>query len=110
MHRKSALTVRRLPRSFQEMIQTAPSPGLAENNVQRLLEATGQNLAKFPDEKLSALVQLMGSSSFLADVLLREGVEWPDVFLQQISFEQKTRAAHGVKSEISNIEIRNKRE
>ena len=94
MHRKSALTVRRLPRSFQEMIQTAPSPGLAENNVQRLLEATGQNFAKFPDEKLSALVQLMGSSSFLADVLLREGVEWPDVFLQQISFEQKTRAAH----------------
>ena len=94
MTRKTASPERRVPRKIPELIKTSPSPPLAENNLQRLLELTPQDLAKIPAEKLPVLVQLLGASSFLADVLLREGVEWPDVFLQQISFEQKTRAAH----------------
>src|ERR1700750_3401194 len=94
MVRKPASRVQRLPRSVQEMIRTAPSPGLAENNLQRLLDATRQNLTKFPDQELSALVQLVGSSSFLADILWREGVDWPDLFFRQVSVAQKTRAEH----------------
>ena len=65
---------------------------MAENNLQRLLELTPLDLAKFPAAKLSVLVQLLGSSSFLADVLLREGTDWLDLFLRQIGVEQKTRA------------------
>src|SRR5689334_6776466 len=94
MIRKTASPARRLPRKLQESIQKSPSPALAENNLQRLLEATPAGLAKFPAAKLSALLRLLGSSSFLADVLVREGVGWPDLFLRQIGVEQKTRAEH----------------
>ena len=86
--------MRPMPRRVQEFIRTAPSPALAENNVQRLLETTSQDVARFPAAKLSVLIQLLGSSSFLADVLLREGTDWLDPFLRQIGVEQKTRAEH----------------
>ena len=67
---------------------------MAENNLQRLLELTPLELAKFSAAKLPVLVRLLGSSSFLADVLLREGTDWLDLFLRQIGVEQKTRAEH----------------
>jgi len=94
MSRKTASAMRPMPRRVQEFIRTAPSPALAENNVQRLLETTSQDVARFPAAKLSVLIQLLGSSSFLADVLLREGTDWLDLFLRQIGVEQKTRAEH----------------
>ena len=93
MIRKIASSERRVPRNIQELIKTSPSPGLAENNLQRLLEAS-QDLVDFPDEKLSTLIRLIGSSSFLADVLVRAGADWPDLFLRLIEIEQKTRAEH----------------
>ena len=83
-----------MPRRIPELIKTSPSPPLAENNLQRLLELTPQDLAKIPAEKLPVLVQLLGASSFLADVLLREGSAWPDLFLRQISIAQNTRVEH----------------
>ncbi|HEX7228884.1 MAG TPA: bifunctional [glutamate--ammonia ligase]-adenylyl-L-tyrosine phosphorylase/[glutamate--ammonia-ligase] adenylyltransferase [Candidatus Binatia bacterium] len=94
MIRKTSSPAGRGPRNIQQLITTSPSPALAGNNLQRLLEATSQALANFPDENLSTLVRLIGSSSFLADVLVREGADWPDLFLRQISIEQKTRAQH----------------
>ena len=94
MIRKTASPARRLPHKLQELIRKSPSPALADNNLQRLLEATPQDLAKIPAAKIPVLVQLLGSSSFLADVLVREGIGWPDLFLRQISVEQKTRAEH----------------
>ena len=63
---------------------------MAENNLQRLLELTPLDLAKFSAAKLPVLVRLLGSSSFLAEILLREGVDSPDFFLRQIGVEQKT--------------------
>ena len=94
MIRNTASPERGVPRKIQKLISTSPAPALAENNLQSLLEATSQGLAKLPGDRLSTLVRLIGSSSFLTDVLLREGADWPELFLQQISIEQKTRAEH----------------
>src|SRR5215472_72857 len=94
MIRKTASPAWRLPHKIQELIRKSPSPAMAENNLQRLLEATPQDLAKIPAARLPVLIQLLGASSFLADVLVREGIGWPDFFLRQISIEQKTCAEH----------------
>src|ERR1041384_6064541 len=94
MIRNTASPERGGPRKIQKLMSTSPAPALAENNLQSLLEATSQGLAKLPGDRLSTLVRLIGSSSFLTDVLLREGADWPELFLQQISIEQKTRAEH----------------
>src|SRR5689334_8682983 len=92
MTRKTASPKRRVPRKLSELIKTSPSPAMAENNLQRLLELTLLELAKVSAAQLPVLVRLLGSSSFLAVVLLREGSDWLDLFLRQIGVEQKTRA------------------
>src|ERR1044071_8783612 len=94
MIRNTASPERGGPRKIQKLISTSPAPALADNNLQSLLEATSQGLAKLPGDRLPTLVRLIGSSSCLTDVLLREGADWPELFLQQISIEQKTRAEH----------------
>jgi [glutamine synthetase] adenylyltransferase / [glutamine synthetase]-adenylyl-L-tyrosine phosphorylase len=41
-----------------------------------------------------ALVRLLGASTYLSDVLIREGKNWADVFLRQIKVKRKSAADH----------------
>jgi len=51
-------------------------------------------ISKIPAAGLSTLFCLLGSSSFLGDVLIRQGRNWPEFFLRQIRIAQKSRADH----------------
>jgi [glutamine synthetase] adenylyltransferase / [glutamine synthetase]-adenylyl-L-tyrosine phosphorylase len=85
----------RLPRKFLDLAAASASPQLAKNNLLRLRDAgTAKALTKIPASKLPVLFQLLGASSFLSDVLIRQGRHWPAFFLSQIDVNQKTRADH----------------
>ncbi len=76
-------------------IDNSPSPLLAENHLQALLEASGADaIGKIPAAHLPALFCLLGSSTYLSDVLIRQGKQWPELFLRQIDIERRTVAEH----------------
>ncbi|MDZ4341813.1 MAG: bifunctional [glutamate--ammonia ligase]-adenylyl-L-tyrosine phosphorylase/[glutamate--ammonia-ligase] adenylyltransferase [Candidatus Binatia bacterium] len=86
-----------LPARFGETVRKAvsasPSPSLAGNHLRDLIEASGPRaLDKIPARHLPDLIRLLGSSSFLSEVLIRQGQSWPDLFLRQIEIKQKTTA------------------
>ncbi|MGH7816130.1 MAG: bifunctional [glutamate--ammonia ligase]-adenylyl-L-tyrosine phosphorylase/[glutamate--ammonia-ligase] adenylyltransferase, partial [Candidatus Binatia bacterium] len=73
----------------------SPSPRLAENNLLRLLDGgSAKALETIPGAELLILFRLLGSSSFLSDVLLRQGKNWPELFLRQVKIKQKSCAEH----------------
>ena len=51
-------------------------------------------LNKVPAGHVAALIRLIGSSSYLSDVLIRRGKNWPELFLRQIKIPQKSVAEH----------------
>jgi glutamate-ammonia-ligase adenylyltransferase len=78
---------------IQRLLRESPSPSLAENHLLRLLEASSiGTIKKIPSSHFSELINLLGSSSFLSDVLIRQGEHWPEVFLRQIKVRRKTAA------------------
>ena len=80
---------------FKTLIDESPSPPLAENDLRRLLEdGATQTIKKIPAAHLPVLINLLGSSSFLSDVLARQGKLWPKLFLRQIKIKQKTVVDH----------------
>jgi hypothetical protein len=86
-----------LPARFGDTVRKAvsasPSPSLAKNHLRSLIEAGGTDASdKIPARHLPDLIRLLGSSSFLSEVLIREGQSWPDLFLRQIESKQKTAA------------------
>ena len=82
-------------RQFKKLIDASPSPRLAENNLARLLDSGGRKaLDKIPAAQLPDLFRLLGSSSFLSEVLNREGSHWPELFLRQVKIKQKSVAEH----------------
>lgn len=77
------------------MIKKSPSPSLASVNLLRLIESGGLKPWKpFPKAHLPALVRLLGSSAYLSDILIREGKNWPQLFLQQLSLQRKSASDH----------------
>lgn len=88
-----------LPARFADVVRKAilasPSPPIARNHLRDLIEAGGTKaIDRIPGRYLPHLIRLLGSSSFLSEVLLREGNHWPDLFLRQIDVEQKTAATN----------------
>jgi glutamate-ammonia-ligase adenylyltransferase len=80
---------------FKTLIDKSPSPPLASNNLARLVESHGQKALKsIPDQYLPVLFRLFGSSSFLSDILVRQGKHWPELFLRQIKISRKSVAEH----------------
>jgi [glutamine synthetase] adenylyltransferase / [glutamine synthetase]-adenylyl-L-tyrosine phosphorylase len=76
-------------------IENSPSPSLAENHLLRLFEISGTKaVGKIPAADLPALVRLLGSSSYLSDVLLRHGKDCCELFLRQIKIIQKRVSEH----------------
>jgi glutamate-ammonia-ligase adenylyltransferase len=75
--------------------QWSPSPSLGRSNLQRLIEAGGVNALKTISERhLSILLRLLGGSAYLSEILIRQGKDWPRLFLRQIKIKQKPVAEH----------------
>ena len=80
---------------IERLIRNSPSPTLARTNLLRLIENGGPNsLKKFPDQYLRSLIQLLGGSAYLSDILIRKGPTWPALFQDQIQVPQKTASDH----------------
>jgi glutamate-ammonia-ligase adenylyltransferase len=86
------------------LVEKSPSPSLARANLLRLIENGGPRiLEKFPQAHLPALIQLLGASAYLSDILIGQGKSWPRIFLAQINEPRKSVAEHLVElsSELS---------
>lgn len=84
-----------LPKKFAKLIQSSPSPQSARNQLLRLVEASATSaLEKIPAAELPGLFRLLGGSAFLSDVLIREGRNWPELFVRQSRTQQKSVADH----------------
>jgi glutamate-ammonia-ligase adenylyltransferase len=80
---------------IERLLRETPSPSLARNHLLRLLEQGGAKaLNKVSAGHVPALIRLIGSSSYLSDVLIRQGKDWPELFLGQIKIRQKSVAEH----------------
>src|SRR3989338_1018206 len=79
----------------ERLIKDSPSPSLARTNLVRLAESGGlKSFKKIPWGQFPPLLQLLGGSAYLSDILIRAGEGWPDLFLQQIKTAQKTASDH----------------
>lgn len=79
----------------ERLLKESPSPSLARNHLLRLLEGgNDKTISKIPAAELSTLFFLLGASGFLSDVLIRQGRNWPEFFLRQITIKQKSVADH----------------
>jgi glutamate-ammonia-ligase adenylyltransferase len=68
---------------------------LAARHLERLGDGASANvLAEIPRRELPALFLLLGSSSFLGDVLIRQEDRWADFFLRQIAVQEKSVEQH----------------
>jgi [glutamine synthetase] adenylyltransferase / [glutamine synthetase]-adenylyl-L-tyrosine phosphorylase len=82
-------------RVVRRLAAESPSPGLARANVARLLDCAGpEGFARLPHDEWPVLFRLLGASAFLADVLIRQGERWPEIFHRQIHTASKSAAEH----------------
>ena len=80
---------------IERLLRDTPSPSLARNHLLRLLEQGGVTaLNKISVGNVPTLIRLIGSSSYLSDVLIRQGKNWPKLFLRQLKIKQQTVAEH----------------
>jgi len=87
------LPASRYRETIHKAILASPSRPLAQNHLSRLIAAAGKKaLDHIPARHLPHLIRLLGSSSFLGEVLLGQGKQWPELFLRQIGIEEKTAA------------------
>jgi glutamate-ammonia-ligase adenylyltransferase len=82
-------------KKLDRLLGESPSPSLARNHLLRLLESgNSKALGKIPPAELPNLFRLLGGSAFLSDVLIRQGKNWPELFLHQIKVKQRSLAQH----------------
>jgi [glutamine synthetase] adenylyltransferase / [glutamine synthetase]-adenylyl-L-tyrosine phosphorylase len=80
---------------IEQLLKKAPSPSLARNYLLSLIDSGGAtSIKKISATYLPGLIRLLGSSTYLSDVLIRQGKHWPELFLRQIKINQKTVAEH----------------
>ncbi|MEX0802255.1 MAG: hypothetical protein WD688_02880, partial [Candidatus Binatia bacterium] len=80
---------------IKRLIKNSPSPSLAETHLSRLIESGGaKSLDKIPRADLAALFGVLGGSTYLSDILFRQGKDWPVLFLNQLRTKSKTVAVH----------------
>jgi [glutamine synthetase] adenylyltransferase / [glutamine synthetase]-adenylyl-L-tyrosine phosphorylase len=87
-------------KKIERLLRESPAPPLAENHLIRLLENCGlKSLNKISVNELPTLIRLLGSSTYLSDVLIRHSKNWPELFLHQVKVQHKTVAEHLVELE-----------
>ena len=80
---------------IRRLAAQSPAPDLARANVSRLLDSAGpESFARLSREELPLLLRLLGASSFLSDVLIRQGKRWPETFRRQINTPSKSAVEH----------------
>ena len=84
-----------LPRKYRRFLENSPSPALAEANFTRLVESGGAKaLDKISRADLPGLFGVLGGSSFLSDVLIRQGRNWPELLSRQVKIKHKRLVKH----------------
>jgi [glutamine synthetase] adenylyltransferase / [glutamine synthetase]-adenylyl-L-tyrosine phosphorylase len=80
---------------YGRLIKDSPSPALAEANLSRLVEC-GETAAldRIPRTELTALFNVLGSSTYLSDILFRQESTWPELFLRQVHTRSKSIETH----------------
>jgi hypothetical protein len=82
-------------KKLDRLLRESPSRSLARNHLLRLLESgNSKALGKIPPAELPNLFRLLGGSAFLSDVLIRQGKNWPEIFLRHIKVAQKSAPEH----------------
>lgn len=80
---------------IEQLIKKSPSPSFARTHFLRLIESSGTKaIDKIPAADRPPLIFLLGSSAYLSDVLIRQGKNWPELFVRQFKIKQKTVATH----------------
>jgi len=80
---------------IERLLHKSPSPSLAKNHLLRLIESTGStSIKKIPAGDWPLLVRLLGGSTYLSEILIRQGKNWPELFRRQIKIPQKTVGEH----------------
>ena len=88
----SSPTVRQ---EIERLIKKSPSPSFARTHFLRLLESSGTKaIDKIAAADRPPLIFLLGSSAYLSDVLIRQGKNWPELFVGQVKIKQKTVSEH----------------
>ena len=81
--------------TVRKLIKASPSPALAKNHFLLLLESCGEKtISSLGTADLKALVRLLGSSSYLSDILLQQGRHCCEIFSYQINIERKPVSEH----------------
>jgi [glutamine synthetase] adenylyltransferase / [glutamine synthetase]-adenylyl-L-tyrosine phosphorylase len=82
-------------RRLRQLLKKSPAPSNAKANFARLVENGGAKAVnKIPSADLPALTRLLGSSAYLSEVLIQQGKNWPELFLEQVRIKQKTVDEH----------------
>ena len=82
-------------RRLKRLAQSAPSPHRALVQLGRLVETGGRKpLADLAPRDVRILLQLLGGSAYLSDILIGHGDSWADTLLQAIHTEPKPLARH----------------
>ncbi len=82
-------------RRLERLAQSAPSPRSALVQLGRLVETGGRKpLAELAPPDLRILLQLLGGSAYLSDILIRCGDSWADAFMQAVQTDSKPLARH----------------
>ncbi len=77
-------------RRLRRLARSAPSPHGALVQLGRLVEAGGHGpLAELTPRELRVLLQLLGGSAYLSDILISDGDSWAETFAQAIQTESK---------------------
>ena len=95
MNRLSKIFPLEQRKRIERFLKESPLPRLAENHLLRLIENSGtKTFNKIPLTHLPPLIRVLGSSSYLSDVLIRQGELWPELFLRQTKVIRKTVDQH----------------
>ncbi len=82
-------------RRLKRLARWAASPETARVQLDRLLEAGGPGpLSELAPRELRALLQLLGGSTYLGDILIRAGDAWGRTFAEAIHTRGKAHARH----------------
>lgn len=94
-HLRKILSSSAQRKRIEQLLKETPSPSLAENHLVGLFESCGAtSIKKIAAADWPYLIRLLGSSAYLGDVLIRQGKNWPELFLRQIKIKQKTVSQH----------------
>jgi len=77
------------------LIKDSPSPSMARSHLARLLEISDPGaIRNLAHEDLLPLFRLLGGSSFLSELLIREGPSWPQFLRGRMRVAGKSVAEH----------------